>query len=83
MAWVLLQAVTASISEALMPTLQTTGYIDPFLHVSMWQGETIFCESDAMVMTEGALDLIGVVQGGITRRPCVDLPMVNPYRCID
>lgn len=48
-----------------MPTLQITGDIDPFLHVSMRQGETIFCESDAMVMMEEALDLTGVVQGGI------------------
>jgi uncharacterized protein (AIM24 family) len=48
-------------SEALMPTLQITGDIDPFLHVSMRQGEIIFCESDAMVMMEDALDLTGVV----------------------
>lgn len=47
-----------------MPTFTVTGDVDPFLHVSLRKGETIFCESDAMVMMEDALDLTGSVQGG-------------------
>lgn len=47
-----------------MPTFTITGDIDPFLHVSLRKGETIYCESDAMVMMEAALDLTGSVQGG-------------------
>ena len=48
-----------------MPTFTITGDIDPFLHVSLRKGETIFCESNAMVMMENALDLTGSVQGGV------------------
>jgi uncharacterized protein (TIGR00266 family) len=48
-----------------MPTLTVTGDIDPFLHVSLRKGETIFCESDAMVMMEETLDLTSSVQGGL------------------
>lgn len=47
-----------------MPVFSVTGDIDPFLHVSMRKGETIFCESDAMVMIDDALDLTGSMQGG-------------------
>lgn len=47
-----------------MPTLTLTGDIDPFLHVSLRRGESIFCESDAMVMMEDNLDLTGQMQGG-------------------
>jgi len=47
-----------------MPTFTVTGDIDPFLHVSLRKGETIFCESDAMVMMEDPLDLTGSAQGG-------------------
>ncbi len=50
-----------------MPTFTVTGEIDPFLHVSLKKGESIFCESDAMVMMEAALDLTGVMQGGLVR----------------
>ena len=32
---------------------------DPFLHVSLTQGEKIYCESNAMVMMEDTLDLKG------------------------
>ena len=42
-----------------MPVFSVTGDVDPFLHVSMKQGETIYCESDAMVMMESNLDLKG------------------------
>jgi uncharacterized protein (TIGR00266 family) len=48
-----------------MPAFTITGDVDPFLHVSLRKGETIFCESDAMVMMEDALDLSSSVQGGL------------------
>ncbi|RZT04006.1 TIGR00266 family protein [Duganella sp. CF402] len=48
-----------------MPVFSITGDVDPFLHVSMRQGEKIYCESDAMVMMEAALDLKGKITGGI------------------
>ena len=48
-----------------MPVFTVTGDIDPFLHVSMTRGETIYCESDAMVMMEANLDLKGKMQGGL------------------
>ena len=48
-----------------MPVFTVTGDVDPFLHVSMKRGETIYCESDAMVMMESALDLKGKMRGGL------------------
>jgi uncharacterized protein (TIGR00266 family) len=48
-----------------MPKFTVTGDVDPFLHVSLAQGEKIYCESDAMVMMEAALDLKGKITGGI------------------
>lgn len=48
-----------------MPAFTVTGDVDPFLHVSLAHGEKIYCESDAMVMMEAALDLRGKVTGGI------------------
>jgi uncharacterized protein (TIGR00266 family) len=48
-----------------MPVFTVTGDIDPFLHVSLRKGETIYCESDAMVMMESTLDLKGKMQGGL------------------
>jgi uncharacterized protein (TIGR00266 family) len=48
-----------------MPVFTVTGDVDPFLHVSMKRGETIYCESDAMVMMESALDLKGKMKGGL------------------
>jgi uncharacterized protein (TIGR00266 family) len=42
-----------------------TGDVDPFLHVSMRHGETIYCEADAMVMMESTLDLKGKMRGGL------------------
>jgi len=50
-----------------MPAFTTTGDVDPFLHVSLKQGEMIYCESDAMVMMESALDLRGRMTGGLGR----------------
>ncbi|MGB9109441.1 MAG: TIGR00266 family protein [Telluria sp.] len=48
-----------------MPTFTVTGDVDPFLHVAMRHGETIYCESDAMVMMESTLDLKGKMRGGL------------------
>ena len=48
-----------------MPKFSVTGDVDPFLHVTLAQGEKIYCESDAMVMMEATLDLKGKVTGGI------------------
>jgi len=48
-----------------MPVFNVTGDVDPFLHVALRQGEKIYCESDAMVMMESALDLRGRMTGGI------------------
>jgi uncharacterized protein (TIGR00266 family) len=48
-----------------MPVFTVTGDVDPFLHVSMKRGETIYCESDAMVMMEATLDLKGKMKGGL------------------
>lgn len=48
-----------------MPTFTVTGDNDPFLHVSLQHGESISCESNAMVMMESHLDLNSRIQGGI------------------
>lgn len=48
-----------------MPAFTVTGDVDPFLHVSLRQGEKIYCESDAMVMMESTLELKGKLNGGI------------------
>jgi uncharacterized protein (TIGR00266 family) len=47
-----------------MPTLTVVGEDDPFLHVSLKAGESLWCERDAMVMMEDTLDLEGRMQGG-------------------
>ncbi|AGX87254.1 TIGR00266 family protein [Candidatus Symbiobacter mobilis] len=47
-----------------MPTFTVLGDDDPFLHVSLRKGESISCESNAMVMMEDTLDLAGRMQGG-------------------
>ena len=47
-----------------MPIFTVTGDVDPFLHVSLRKGETIFCESDAMVMMEAPLDVTVSREGG-------------------
>ncbi|UOO92884.1 MULTISPECIES: TIGR00266 family protein [Vitreoscilla] len=47
-----------------MPTLTIVGEIDPFLHVNLQRGESISCESGAMVMMESGLELTGRMQGG-------------------
>ena len=48
-----------------MPVFTITGDVDPFLHVVLQKGESISCESGAMVMMEETLDLTGRMQGGL------------------
>jgi uncharacterized protein (TIGR00266 family) len=48
-----------------MAQFTVTGDVDPFLHVSLQQGEKIYCESNAMVMMEAALTLQGRMTGGL------------------
>ena len=48
-----------------MSTFTVTEGQDPFLHVSLQRGESVFAESDAMVMMEDTLDLSGNMQGGL------------------
>ena len=48
-----------------MAQFTVTGDIDPFLHVSLLRGEKIYCESNAMVMMESALELQGKMTGGL------------------
>lgn len=48
-----------------MATFTITSDVDPFLHVSLRKGERIYCESNAMVMMEDALDLTGKMTGGL------------------
>ncbi len=48
-----------------MAQFTVTGNVDPFLHVSLQQGEKIYCESNAMVMMETNLELKGKMTGGL------------------
>ncbi len=48
-----------------MTVFTVTGEVDPFLHVSMQQGDKIYCESGAMVMMEANLELKGKMTGGL------------------
>ncbi|HEX8601391.1 MAG TPA: AIM24 family protein, partial [Pseudoduganella sp.] len=48
-----------------MPVFTITGEEDPFLHVTLRQGEKIYCEANAMVMMESALELKGKMNGGL------------------
>lgn len=41
------------------------GTIEPFLHCSLQRGDSIYCESNAMVMMEQNLELKGQMRGGI------------------
>jgi len=50
-----------------MPQFTITGEVDPFLHVSLEQGERIYCESNAMVMMEDSLRIKGQMKGGLGR----------------
>ncbi len=48
-----------------MSDFTLVGSPEPFLHISMQQGESIFCESDAMVMIEQNLEVSGKLRGGL------------------
>lgn len=48
-----------------MATFSLIGDTEPFLHCRLNQGETIHCESDAMVMMEDGLELTGQMRGGL------------------
>ncbi|RYL27092.1 TIGR00266 family protein [Acinetobacter piscicola] len=48
-----------------MTTFTLVGSPEPFLHVSMKRGESIYCESDAMVMVEQNLEVTGKLRGGV------------------
>lgn len=50
-----------------MAKFSLLGSPDPFLHVAMKRGDKIFCESNAMVMMEDALELKGKLQGGVVQ----------------
>ena len=66
-----------------MSSFTVTDGQDPFLHISLERGESVFAESGAMVMMDGTLDLIGNVQGGLLVRiqpPGIDSPNARPPR---
>ena len=46
-------------------TFSLIGTIEPFLHCNLKQGDSIYCEANAMVMMEQNLELKGKLQGGI------------------
>lgn len=48
-----------------MTVFSLVGSPEPFLHVSMKHGESIYCESDAMVMVEQNLEVTGKLRGGV------------------
>lgn len=48
-----------------MAQFTVTGDVDPFLHISLRNGEKIYCESNAMVMMESNLELKGKMTGGL------------------
>lgn len=50
-----------------MPDFEVVGSVDPFLLVRLKKGEQIYCESNAMVSMEAALELKGEMRGGMLR----------------
>jgi uncharacterized protein (TIGR00266 family) len=50
-----------------MPEFQIVGNVDPFLHVSMRRGESIYAERGAMVTMDTTLELKGEARGGMMR----------------
>ncbi len=48
-----------------MTEFQLVGSPEPFLLVKMQRGDSIYCESDAMVMKEQALEVSGRLRGGL------------------
>lgn len=50
-----------------MPKFEVVGNVDPFLHVSMKMGESVYAERGAMVTMDGTLELKGEARGGLLR----------------
>jgi uncharacterized protein (TIGR00266 family) len=48
-----------------MPQFSTVGSVDPFLHVSFKEGESIYAERGAMVSMDATLELKGEARGGV------------------
>jgi uncharacterized protein (TIGR00266 family) len=48
-----------------MPQFSTVGSVDPFLHVSLKKGESIYAERGAMVSMDTTLELKGEARGGV------------------
>jgi uncharacterized protein (TIGR00266 family) len=48
-----------------MATFTVLGESDPLIKVDLCQGESVWCESDAMVMMDNTLDLKGRMKGGL------------------
>jgi len=48
-----------------MPNFSVVGSVDPFLHVSLKKGESIYAERGAMVSMDTTLELKGEVRGGM------------------
>lgn len=48
-----------------MPTFSVVGNVDPFLHVSLKQGESVFAERGAMVSMDTTMELKGEIRGGV------------------
>lgn len=48
-----------------MPQFSTVGNVDPFLHVSLKKGESIYAERGAMVSMDTTLELKGEVRGSM------------------
>ncbi len=46
-------------------TFSLLGTVEPFLHCNLKQGDSIYCEANAMVMMESNLELKGKLQGGL------------------
>lgn len=48
-----------------MPEFSVVGNVDPFLHVSLKRGESIYAERGAMVSMDSTLELKGEMRGGL------------------
>jgi uncharacterized protein (TIGR00266 family) len=48
-----------------MATFSTVGNVDPFLHVSLTKGESIYAERGSMVSMDTTLELKGEIKGGV------------------
>ena len=46
-----------------MPEFSVVGNVDPFLHVSLKKGESVYAERGAMVSMDATLELKGEMRG--------------------